>query len=63
MLEKDPSKRPDIFQVSFVAFQLLGKDNPVPNMNVSQAIRKGEKEREKVIRNIRLENSCTLTEM
>nr|KAG5713559.1 hypothetical protein BaRGS_024607 [Batillaria attramentaria] len=35
MLEKDPSKRPDIFQVSAVAFQLLGKENPVPNMNVS----------------------------
>ncbi|KAK7113192.1 AP2-associated protein kinase 1-like [Littorina saxatilis] len=33
MLEKDPSKRPDIFQVSYVAFQLLKKENPVPNMN------------------------------
>lgn len=35
MLEKDPVKRPDIFQVSHVAFHLLGKENPVPNMNVS----------------------------
>ena len=38
MLEKDPSKRPDIFQVCYVAFQLLGKENPVPNMNVSMLL-------------------------
>ncbi|XP_059167493.1 BMP-2-inducible protein kinase-like isoform X2 [Physella acuta] len=35
MLEKDPQKRPDIFQVSYVAFHLAGKQNPVPNMNSS----------------------------
>lgn len=35
MLEKDPNKRPDIFQVSYIAFHLIGKENPVPNMNVS----------------------------
>ncbi|XP_005095146.1 BMP-2-inducible protein kinase [Aplysia californica] len=33
MLEKDPVKRPDIFQVSSVAFQITGRPNPVPNMN------------------------------
>ena len=38
MLEKDPSKRPDVFQVCYVAFQLLGKENPVPNMNVSMVL-------------------------
>jgi hypothetical protein len=37
MLEKDPSKRPDIYQVCYVAFQLAGKENPVPNMNVSSS--------------------------
>lgn len=35
MLEPDPDKRPDIFQVSSVAFPLLGKENPVQNLNVS----------------------------
>lgn len=35
MLEPDPEKRPDIFQVSAVAFTLMGKDNPVQNLNVS----------------------------
>lgn len=35
MLEPDPDKRPDIFQVSFVAFSLLGKDCPVQNLHVS----------------------------
>lgn len=35
MLEPDPDKRPDIFQVSCVAFQLLSKDNPVKNLMVS----------------------------
>ncbi|CAL1548454.1 unnamed protein product [Lymnaea stagnalis] len=35
MLEKDPHKRPDIFQVSHVAFHLAGRTNPVPNMNSS----------------------------
>ncbi|RZC38773.1 Pkinase domain containing protein, partial [Asbolus verrucosus] len=32
MLEPDPDKRPDIYQVSCVAFQLLSKDNPVKNL-------------------------------
>ncbi|KAH9502581.1 AP2-associated protein kinase 1, partial [Bulinus truncatus] len=35
MLQKDPQKRPDIFQVSYVAFHLSGRNNPVPNMNAS----------------------------
>ena len=35
MLEVDPEKRPDIYQVSYVAFFIQGKDSPVPNMNVS----------------------------
>ncbi|KDR18287.1 AP2-associated protein kinase 1 [Zootermopsis nevadensis] len=33
MLEPDPDKRPDIFQVSFVAFSLFGKDCPVQNLH------------------------------
>ncbi|KAF5290296.1 hypothetical protein FQR65_LT11630 [Abscondita terminalis] len=33
MLEPDPDRRPDIFQVSCVAFPLLGKENPVQNLN------------------------------
>ncbi|KAL3875356.1 hypothetical protein ACJMK2_033313 [Sinanodonta woodiana] len=33
MMEVDPDKRPDIFQVSWVAFRLRGMDCPVPNMN------------------------------
>lgn len=37
MLEPDPDKRPDIFQVSFVAFSLLGKDCPVQNLHVSSS--------------------------
>lgn len=32
MLEVDVDKRPDIYQVSCVAFQLMGKDNPVTNL-------------------------------
>lgn len=35
MLETDAEQRPNIYQVSEVAFRLLGKENPVPNMNVS----------------------------
>lgn len=35
MLEPDPEKRPDIFQVSFVAFSLQGKECPVQNLYVS----------------------------
>ncbi|XP_052787321.1 BMP-2-inducible protein kinase-like isoform X2 [Mya arenaria] len=33
MLTEDPEKRPDIFQVSHLAFQLARKNCPVPNMN------------------------------
>ncbi|XP_029634037.1 BMP-2-inducible protein kinase isoform X2 [Octopus sinensis] len=33
MLEVDPEKRPDIYQVSYVAFLFRGKQCPVPNMN------------------------------
>nr|CAI5855553.1 unnamed protein product [Callosobruchus analis] len=32
MLEPDPDIRPDIYQVSCVAFQLLGRENPVKNL-------------------------------
>uniref|UniRef100_A0A4W3H1U9 AP2-associated protein kinase 1-like n=1 Tax=Callorhinchus milii TaxID=7868 RepID=A0A4W3H1U9_CALMI len=35
MLEPDPDKRPDIYQVSFFAFKLSGKACPVKNINVS----------------------------
>lgn len=35
MLEPDPDKRPDIYQVACIAFQLLGKENPVQNLMVS----------------------------
>jgi len=34
MLELEPDLRPDIFQVSYIAFQLAGKDCPVQNLNV-----------------------------
>lgn len=36
MLEPDLEKRPDIYQVSYFAFKLAGKDCPVPNLFVSQ---------------------------
>uniref|UniRef100_A0A0C9R9B2 AAK1_0 protein n=2 Tax=Fopius arisanus TaxID=64838 RepID=A0A0C9R9B2_9HYME len=32
MLEPDPDIRPDIYQVSAIAFQIQGKDNPVQNL-------------------------------
>lgn len=32
MLEPDPDKRPDIYQVSSIAFKLCNKDNPVKNL-------------------------------
>lgn len=35
MLEVDPEKRPDIFQVSYVAFTLAGRDCPVQNLHNS----------------------------
>ena len=35
MLEVDPDKRPDIYQVSYVAFKMHGKETPVQNLHVS----------------------------
>lgn len=35
MLEPEADKRPDIYQVSQIAFCLIGKDNPVTNLHVS----------------------------
>lgn len=35
MLEVDVEKRPNIYQVSEIAFELAGKDNPVLNLHVS----------------------------
>lgn len=35
MLEPDQEKRPDIYQVSYFAFKLAGKECPVPNLFVS----------------------------
>ncbi|KFM68949.1 AP2-associated protein kinase 1, partial [Stegodyphus mimosarum] len=35
MLEIEPEKRPDIFQVSYVAFKIAGKECPVPNLKNS----------------------------
>ncbi|CAH1998947.1 unnamed protein product [Acanthoscelides obtectus] len=32
MLEPDPDIRPDVYQVSCIAFQLLGRENPVKNL-------------------------------
>lgn len=40
MLEPDPEKRPDIFQVSFVAFSLQGKECLVQNLYVSYFTKK-----------------------
>jgi hypothetical protein len=38
MLEVDPDKRPDIFQVSYLAFKITGRENTLPNMNVCMSI-------------------------
>uniref|UniRef100_A0A3B3UV08 BMP2 inducible kinase n=1 Tax=Poecilia latipinna TaxID=48699 RepID=A0A3B3UV08_9TELE len=35
MLEPDQEKRPDIYQVSYFAFKLAGRDCPVPNLSNS----------------------------
>ena len=35
MLETDPTKRPDIYQVSSLAFKLAQKPCPIKNINVS----------------------------
>jgi len=34
MLTVDPDNRPDIFQVSFIAFRIAGTNCPVENLNV-----------------------------
>lgn len=34
MLEPDPDVRPDIYQVSVIAFQIQGKECPVQNLHV-----------------------------
>ena len=36
ILTPSPDIRPDIFQVSFLAFNIAGKKNPVQNLNVSK---------------------------
>lgn len=35
MLEPDQEKRPDIFQVSYLAYLIAGKECPVQNLLVS----------------------------
>lgn len=35
MLEPDPEKRPDIYQISYFAFKIAGRQCPVPNLHVS----------------------------
>ncbi|KAG8229576.1 hypothetical protein J437_LFUL009558 [Ladona fulva] len=35
MLEPDAEKRPDVFQVAYVAFSLIGRECPVQNLNKS----------------------------
>lgn len=35
MLEPEQDKRPDIFQVSHLAFSIAGKECPVQNLHVS----------------------------
>uniref|UniRef100_M4A644 BMP2 inducible kinase n=1 Tax=Xiphophorus maculatus TaxID=8083 RepID=M4A644_XIPMA len=38
MLEPDQEKRPDIYQVSYFAFKLAGRDCPVPNLSQNSPI-------------------------
>lgn len=38
MLEPDPEKRPDIYQVSYFVFRLAGRECPVPNLFVGSVI-------------------------
>lgn len=35
MLEPDPEKRPDIYQISYFAFRMAQRQCPVPNLHVS----------------------------
>ena len=41
MLEPDPDRRPDIFQVAHVAFKMTHRDNPVVNARSSAVDRRG----------------------
>lgn len=36
MLEPEQEKRPDIFQVSYLAFSIVGKECPVQNLHVGR---------------------------
>lgn len=38
MLTPDPDERPDIYQVSALAFHLADQKNPVPNLTVTKAV-------------------------
>lgn len=38
MLEPDPDRRPDIYQVSYIAFKLLQRDTPIVNLHNSTCI-------------------------
>ena len=42
MLEPDPDKRPDIYQVSYFSFKLLKKECPIPNVQVCERCFLGE---------------------
>uniref|UniRef100_A0A8C0QPV1 Protein kinase domain-containing protein n=1 Tax=Canis lupus familiaris TaxID=9615 RepID=A0A8C0QPV1_CANLF len=42
MLEPDPDKRPDIYQVSYFSFKLLKKECPIPNVQVCEGCFLGE---------------------
>lgn len=42
MLEPDPDKRPDIYQVSYFSFKLLKKECPIPNAQVGERCFTGE---------------------
>lgn len=42
MLEPDPDKRPDIYQVSYFSFKLLKKECPIPNVQVCERYFLGE---------------------
>ena len=35
MLTVDPDKRPDIYQASYVAFKISGRETPIQNLHVS----------------------------
>ncbi len=39
MLCVDPEKRPDVYQVSYVAFKITGRETPIQNLHVSFSAR------------------------